>query len=234
MSDLLLGLAAYRETIQKASLADPSQKARRIAAFQAQVLARSRAAHIRLLGLHGFGPDSAEVAELPALSGRWESELFNAEVLKSAGKRLGAGAAIGGAIGLGLDVALAGLSLGAAATVGAAIGGVASQGFGAVGRSLGNKLRGIAELSLEDSALLLLAAQGLTLLQALERRGHAALEVLQIKAELAFNAEQAAALAAAFGVARAHPDWAGTAQLSPSEAAQQQRHSKAVATALGL
>jgi hypothetical protein len=222
LAELLLSLAAYREPIKKASLADPLQRAVCIAAFQAQVLTRSRAAQNQLLALHGFGLGSAEAAELPALSGRWESELFNPEVLKSAGKRLGAGAAIGGAIGLGLDVALAGLSLGAAATVGAAIGGVASQGFGAVGRSLGNKMRGIAELSLEDSALLLLAAQGLTLLVALERRGHAALEVLQAKTELALAAEQVTGLVAAFDSARAYPAWAAMAALPAAQAARRQ------------
>ncbi|MDC8772129.1 GTPase/DUF3482 domain-containing protein [Roseateles albus] len=233
LAELLLSLAAYRQPVSKASLADAGQKAACVAAFQAQILARSRAAQNQLLGLHGFGLGSAEAAELPALSGRWESELFNPEVLKTAGKQLGAGAAIGGALGLGLDVALAGLSLGAAATVGAALGGVASQGFGAVGRSLSQKLRGIVELSLEDQALLLLAAQGLTLLQALERRGHAALEVLQVKVELSFSAEQAAALLAAFGVARAHPGWAAASPLPPSVAARWAQQVAAVVDGLG-
>ena len=236
LSELLLGLAAYREAIPKASLADPLQKASRIAAFQAQVLVRGRAAQNQLLALHGFGSGTAEAENLPALSGRWESDLFNPEVLKSAGKRLGAGAAIGGAIGLGLDVALAGLSLGAAASAGAAVGAVASQGFGAVGRSLRNKVRGLVELSLEDQALLLLAAQGLTLLQALERRGHAALEVLRVQAELTLSEAQAGRLVAAFGVARAHPDWSGVtapASTGASDAARRSRQSAAIAASLG-
>lgn len=234
LAELLLSLAAYRQATPKASLADPVLKAACIAAFQAQVLTRSRAAQQQLMGLHGFGLASAEAADLPALSGRWESDLFNPEVLKAAGKRLGAGAAIGGAIGLGLDVALAGLSLGAATSAGAAIGGVASQGFGALGRCVANKLRGLVELSLEDQALMLLAAQGLTLLRALEHRGHAALEVLQLKAELVFGEQQAAGLLAAFGAARAHPDWAAEALLTPAEAARRQRQSTALVKILGL
>jgi hypothetical protein len=234
LAELLLSLAAYRQATPKASLADPALKAACIAAFQAQVLTRSRAAQQQLMGLHGFGLGSAEATDLPALSGRWESDLFNPEVLKAAGKRLGAGAAIGAALGLGLDVALAGLSLGAATSVGAAIGGLASQGFGALGRGLGHKLRGLVELSLEDQALLLLAAQGLTLLQALEMRGHAALEVLQLKADVAFGAEQTAGLLAGFAAARAHPDWAAPALLAPAEAARRQRQCKALEKALGL
>ncbi len=232
VSELLLNLAAYRGQVDKASLNDPAQRASRIAAFQGEVLARSRRGQQELLGLHGFTPESAEASDLPTLSGRWESELFNPELLKSAGKRLGAGAAIGGALGLGLDVALAGLSLGAAATVGAALGGVASQGFGAMGRSLSNKLRGIVELSLEDHVLLLLAQQHLTLLQALEQRGHAALEVLQLKAELSFDEGQAGRLLAAFSAARAHPEWAGVAALPPADAARRQRHAAVLSEVL--
>ena len=122
---------------------------------------------------------------------------------KAAGKRLGAGAAIGGALGLGLDVALAGLSLGAATSVGAALGGVAAQGFDAMGRSLSKQLRGIKELSLEDPVLLLLVAQRLSLLRALERRGHAALEVLQAGSDLTLNEALMAQLLSAFEAARA-------------------------------
>ncbi|MCV2371140.1 GTPase/DUF3482 domain-containing protein [Roseateles oligotrophus] len=227
LSELLLNLAAFRMQLAKASLANPVQRADSIRAFQSEVAERSRRLMEELLALHGFDPGSAEVADLPALAGRWESDLFNPEALKSAGKRLGAGAAIGGAIGLGLDVALAGLSLGVAASLGAALGGVASQGFGAMGRQLSNKLRGIVELSLENRALLLLAAQHLTLLLALERRGHAALEVLQVKPDLSFTEAQAARLQASLGVARAHPDWAGKAPLAGGEAAR--RHQQGVA-----
>lgn len=218
LAELLLGLAALRSPTSKASLADPARKTACVAAFQAQVLARSRAAQLQLLALHGFDAASAEASDLPALSGRWESDLFNPEVLKSAGKRLGAGAAIGAALGLGLDVALAGLSLGAAATAGAALGGVASQGFGAMGRSLGKQLRGIQDLSLEDPALLLLAAQQLTLLAALQQRGHAALEVLRLSAESPLSAAQTAGLLRAFAAARAHPEWADAAPATAADA----------------
>ncbi|MBT9490944.1 MAG: GTPase/DUF3482 domain-containing protein [Paucibacter sp.] len=219
IADLVLNLAALRVPIRKASLADPAQRAAHIQAFQAQVAERSRLGVDQLLGLHGFAVGSAEAAELSGLSGRWASELFNPELLKAAGKRLGAGAAIGAALGLGLDVALAGLSLGAAASVGAALGGVASQGFGAMGRSLSNKLRGVAELSLEDPVLLLLVAQQLSLLRALERRGHAALEVLKASTDLALSEALTVKLLAAFGAVCADP-------------ANRDRHAAAVAQAL--
>jgi hypothetical protein len=203
IADLALNLAALRVPVSKASLADPLQRAAHIEAFRAQVLEASHKGQNELLGLHGFYPGTSEAAELAVLSGRWDSELFNPELLKAAGKRLGAGAALGAAVGLGLDVALAGLSLGAATGVGAALGGVASQGFGAMGRQLGNQLRGIKELSLEDPVLLLLVAQRLSLLRALERRGHAALEVLQASSELVLSEPLTATLLAAFDAARA-------------------------------
>lgn len=208
LAEMLLSLVATREELDKPSQADPQIRAARIQAFRGRVAARSLQGLQALLALHGFAPDSAEVAELPQLAGRWEADLFEPEALKDAGQRLGRGAAIGGAIGLGLDVALAGLSLGAATSVGAAVGGVLSQGGGLVGRRLLHKLRGSIDLSLEDSALLLLARQHLSLLAGLEQRGHAALGVLRTELGLWLDAQQSAALLAALAAARSHPEWA--------------------------
>jgi len=208
IAELLLGLAAGREAVGQGALTDAHAREAFVRAFRARVAARSRRAIDQLLSLHGFDRSMLAAAELPSLTGRWESDLFNPALLKTAGRQLGAGAAVGGALGLAADVALAGLSLGAAATLGAAIGGVASQGLGPLGRALGNKLRGVIELSLEDAALLLLAAQGLTLLTALEQRGHAALEVLREDAGQRIEGELAAQLLKALRPARAHPEWA--------------------------
>jgi len=208
IADLLLGLAACREAVAQSALTDTHARAAFVQAFRTMTAARTRRAIDQLLSLHGFDRSMLAAAELPALTGRWESDLFNPELLKTAGRQLGTGAAVGGAIGLAADVALAGLSLGAAATLGAAIGGVASQGLGSLGRRWAQRLRGVIELSLEDAALLLLAAQGLTLLAALEQRGHAALEVLREAAAQRIEGERAAQLLKALRPARAHPEWA--------------------------
>lgn len=218
VAELLLGLAACREAVAQDSLSDTHARLAFVQAFRSMIAARTRRALDQLLSLHGFDRSMLAAAELPQLSGRWESDLFNPELLKQAGRQFGGGAVVGGAIGLAADVALAGLSLGAATSVGAALGGVLSQGMAPLGRRLANKLRGVLELSLEDAALLLPASQHLTLLQALEQRGHAALEVLNEQAGLRIEAEPAAQLLKALRPARAHPEWAQV----PAPGAQRQ------------
>ena len=211
VAELLLGLAALRESGAQTTLADTGTKLTFIRSFRAQVAARTRRAMDQLLALHGFGRDTAEAAELPQLAGRWDDDLFNPEGLKRAGQQFGTGAAIGGAIGLVADVALAGLSLGAAASLGAAVGAMASQGIGPLGRKLANKLRGVQELSLEDGTLLRLASQQLSLLDALEQRGHAAFDILRNEAGQAGHAVDGPVLLRALRPARAHPEWAAAA-----------------------
>ena len=212
IAELLLGLAALRTSAPQTTLVDAGAKLAFIRAFRAQVATRTRRTMDQLLTLHGFGRDTAQAAELPQLAGRWDDDLFNPEGLKRAGKQFGTGAAIGGAIGLAADVALAGLSLGAAASLGAAIGGMASQGIGPMGRKLANKLRGVQELSLEDSSLLRVAGQQLSLLDALEQRGHAALHVL--RDEEAGLKIDGPSLLRALRPARVHPEWAADVSAS--------------------
>jgi hypothetical protein len=128
--------------------------------------------------------------------------------LRDAGRRLGTGAALGGAIGLAADVALAGLSLGTGTALGAAIGGLASQGWGQFGRRLANKMRGMQELTIENEVLFVLARQMMDLLVALEQRGHAAQG--KIAAPAGTGDETGAELKqliAALQAARSHPQW---------------------------
>ena len=133
-----------------------------------------------------------------------------------AGQKLGTGAAVGAAVGLVADVALAGLSLGAATALGAAVGGLASQGWSQVPRKLANRLRGTEELTLEDGVLLLLAGSLLRLCIALEQRGHAALETLHVSADAPDPADPsmdsgalpaAARVVVSLAPARSYPDW---------------------------
>ncbi len=68
---------------------------------------REQQAIDQLLSLYCFERSDLAVMNLPALSGRWEDDLFNPEVMKQAAKRLGLGATLGAAIGLGMDFAKA-------------------------------------------------------------------------------------------------------------------------------
>lgn len=218
VADLILNLASYREILDSKVISDETSRAQRIRLFQSRVAERSRQGFESMLELHGFALDSAETAMLPELTARWNSDLFNPEMLKQAGKRLGIGSMVGMAVGLAADAAVAGVSLGAGVTTGAAIGGFLSQGR--VGKKLLNKLRGKVELSLNDSALLLLAGQHLSMLMALEKRGHADQFLLRVPSPITFSDKEAQHLLAAVKPARAHPEWATAIELNAGQRKQ--------------
>jgi hypothetical protein len=113
--------------------------------------------------------------------------------------------AAGAATGVGVDLLVGGLTLGAAALIGAVLGGSAQtlRGYGA---RLKGKLKGQRELSVDDAVLRLLALRQQQLLHALEARGHAAVETINL------NTPQDASwregkLPDALHKARAHPEW---------------------------
>lgn len=211
VAGLLVSMAALRQPISQEDFAAAHRREKFIRAFRETVLRMSRAAIDDLLLIYGFRSEDADAdgAVLPWLDGRWEDDLFNPETLRDAGRRLGTGAALGGAIGLAVDVALVGLSLGTGTALGATIGGLASQGWGQFGRRLANKMRGMQELTLENEVLYVLAGQMLDLLVALEQRGHAAQG--KIATSGATEGEAGVELKPLVGVlqaARSHPEWA--------------------------
>jgi hypothetical protein len=114
--------------------------------------------------------------------------------------------------GAAVDVFTAGMSLGAAALTGAAIGGL-WQGIDRVGQRVLGRLRGWRELTVHDAVLRLLAVRAQTLVQALERRGHAAREPVSVSAQDEAGQTQAdsilrdGALPEALIQARAQPSW---------------------------
>lgn len=203
----LIALAALRVTVPREELADEARKAALVEAFRADVLQRARRAVHELLDLHAFARGDAELAMLPWLDGRWASDLFHPETLRDAGLRLGKGAAIGAGVGLAADVALAGLSLGAAAALGATVGGAISQGFGPLGRRLADAVQGRVSLTLEDTVLMVAAQRLLGLHRALQARGHAADDRIDLE-RAALPAESLQPLLRLLAPARAHAHWA--------------------------
>lgn len=208
IAELLVSMAALRRPIVPEDFEDAARRARCLQQFRETVLRASRVAVDDLLGVYGFRSEDAEAALLPFLDGRWEDDLFNPETLRDASRKLGAGAAIGGAIGLTADIAVGGLSLGAATALGATIGGIASQGWGQFGRRVANKLRGVHELTLESEVLYVLAAQMLDLLAALEQRGHAAQGKVLPAPGQDRPANEIRQLVGLLQPARSYPQWA--------------------------
>ena len=202
----LIDVAALRRALPADEFADELRQKAFVRSFQDDVRRHARRAVDDLLAVFAFRAGDAELADLPQLGGRWEDDLFNPELLKEAGKRLGMGAMIGAGLGAVADVAMAGLSLGAATTLGATIGGAASGGWRPLWRKLENRLNGVQELTVEDPVLLLLADHLLDLARALEQRGHAAQDKLRLD-DGRIDEDGLRPVVSALGAARGHPDW---------------------------
>jgi hypothetical protein len=214
IADTVVSLAARRQTLPRADAADPARRQQAIERFRRGVIEEAEACERLLVAHHGFPP--VESGQAPAhlvdgLAGRWEDDLFNAEVLKNAGGKLAGGAALGAAIGLGADVALAGLSLGTGAALGAAVGSIASQGLAPTGRKLLHRVTGQLDLTLEDAALVVLAGRLLAAQEALERRGHGASGAWMRPAGMPVDEAGADGLVQGVTPARGHPEWAAAA-----------------------
>jgi hypothetical protein len=169
----LLAVASLRELVAAEELKQPRKKQLILDAFQRRVMQALQAPQARVLDLYGFGAGDAQMAALGNLAGEWADDVFNPELLKHVGLRLGTGAAIGAAVGVAADLALAGLSLGTGAALGATVGGIASQGWKPAWALLRQRLQGRQVVRLEDAALCLLARRWLDLIAALDVRGHA-------------------------------------------------------------
>ncbi|MEO7241386.1 MAG: GTPase/DUF3482 domain-containing protein [Variovorax sp.] len=202
IAELLIDAAALRRSVPGAQVASAGQRQALIGELQKTVTAKAQRCADDLLTLYGFRSGDADEAALPMVEGRWSMDFFSAEAMRDAGVRLGKGAVVGAAVGVVADLALAGLSLGAGAALGGAIGGVVSQGWGPVGRKLGNLLQGVQELTVEDRVLQVVVAWQLALVRALGTRGHAATGRISAVASGSYEAMIQAA-----EPARSHPEW---------------------------
>jgi len=209
IAGLLIDAAALRRSMPAEEFADTARRKSFVAALQNEVFDKAQRCTDDLLALYGFRQDDAGEAPLPLIEGRWTLDFFSPESMKDAGLRLGKGAAIGAAVGVVADLAVAGISLGTGAAVGGAIGGAVSQGWGPFGRKLANRLRNVHELTVEDGVLFALVAWQLKLARALERRGHAATGRITAETSATQDAPTRATAAAvrAARPARSHPEW---------------------------
>ncbi|RZI96341.1 MAG: DUF3482 domain-containing protein [Variovorax sp.] len=209
IAELAIDVAALRRSVPAEAFNDSVQREAAIGALQKEVSAKAQRCASDLLALYGFREGDADEAPLPLVEGRWSMDFFSPEAIKDAGLRLGKGAAVGAAVGVVADLALAGLSLGAATALGASIGGAVSQGWGPVGRKLANMLRDVQELTVEDRVLYVLVAWQLALVKALAQRGHAATQRIANgpEAEGAELRDEIGGIVRAARPARGHPTW---------------------------
>ncbi|MGJ0534801.1 MAG: GTPase/DUF3482 domain-containing protein [Methylocystis sp.] len=201
IAELLLDCAACRRGVAP----QPTLEQGAIRELREAVRQREQRCVEALLRLYAFRPQDARAGELPLLDGRWGDDLFNPETLKQLGLKVGGGMAAGAATGVGIDLLVGGVTLGAAAALGAVLGGGA-QTLRSYGARLMGKLKGQRELSVDDAVLRLLALRQQQLLQALERRGHAAVDAIELAAPQDTTWRQGK-LPEALHRARAHPEW---------------------------
>ncbi|MGH8434611.1 MAG: GTPase/DUF3482 domain-containing protein [Pseudomonas sp.] len=216
IAELLLDSAACRRSVA----AQPTLEQGAIRELRKAIRQREQRCVEALLRLYAFRPEDAAAPDLPLLDGRWGDDLFNPETLKQLGVRVGSGIAAGAAAGAGIDLVVGGLTLGAAAVAGAIAGGALQTARSYGGRLLG-KLKGQRELTVDDAVLRLLALRQRQLLQALQTRGHAAVDALRV-ATPENNGWRSGKLPPALLKARAHPEWSALNPAAQLEQAERQ------------
>ena len=174
LAELLVDVSAFR----RQSSSDEEDGIRIWQEMQEQVRQREHQFIHDLLSLYRFHQEDYEDELLPISGERWESDLFSSEALKDMGIRVSKGFAAGAMAGATVDIITGGLSLGAGTLVGGLVGGL-WQGAEKVGNRILGMLQGYRELTVDDPVLRLLAVRGLRLLDALDRRGHAAQDSIQ-------------------------------------------------------
>jgi hypothetical protein len=218
IAELLIDCAACRRSV----VSEAEQEQQAISELRKAVRQREQKCVETLLKLYAFRPQDAAASDLPLLDGRWGDDLFNPETLKQLGVRVGGGIAAGAAAGAGLDLLVGGITLGAAALAGAIAGG-ALQTARSYGSRLLGKIKGQRELTVDDAVLRLLALRQRQLLLALDQRGHAAMDSIQVATPLDKTWREGK-LPEALNKARAHPQWSSLnpqAKLNQAERQEQ-------------
>lgn len=199
IAELLIDIAACRRSVP------PTRLEEAIPELHQDVRQREQRCVEALLILYAFRKDDAQASDLPLEEGRWGDDLFHPATMKQMGIKVGGGMAAGAATGAGIDLITGGLSLGVATVLGAAVGGF-TETFRNYGERIKGKWRGERELTVNDATLRLLAIRQQRLLNALELRGHAAQDRIQMDEPLE-QQWQKGELAPQLTTARAYPNW---------------------------
>jgi len=202
IAGLLIDLAALRTP----SSTVPELLEQAIVLQQDVVRQREQACVQALLLLFQFREDDYLAHPLPLTEGGLSVDLFNPEALKDIAAHTGGGLGAGMIAGAVADVLSAGLTLGTGMLIGAAAGG-AALGIGRFGTRLLSHIRGFRELTVADEILQFVRLRQGQLLEALERRGHAAIAKIDVSEKKTVIKSALTALPKSLVKARAHPGW---------------------------
>lgn len=207
LADLFIDAAAFRAQVESSDSGQIPEA--ELEQFNRVVREREQACVDALLKLYRFTREDVEASKLPFSAGRWHDDLFDPESLTALGLNLSRGAAAGAAAGLGVDLMLGGTSLGAGAAIGALVGGGAQtlRRYGRrIGQSLLGALTGSRYIRIDDMVLQVLVTRQLVLVQALEGRGHAAIEQIRL-GDTALLKLWDEGLSRHLSEIRQHPNW---------------------------
>lgn len=212
IADMLIDIASLR---RPSAPGDDALKTA-TAALRDEVRKRELLCVQGLLKRYNFDRNTFSAHQLPLQGERWEMDLFHPMALKEMGIHVTKGMAAGAMAGATLDAFTAGISLGTATLLGAAAGGL-WQGADKWGKRLYGRLKGHQELTVDDAVLRLLIVRQLALLDALERRGHAAQQQITLPIDAqdepldAGRDYRKGRLPAVMLAARAQPQWSALA-----------------------
>ena len=185
----------------------------------------------QILRDYAFEADEYLPHALPWRSGRWDSDLFSVDAMKEMGLHLSKGAMTGAIAGAAVDLMTAGLTLGTGTVVGAATG-TLWQSARRWGSDVVARVRGQQEMRVSDEILVLLATRQLQLIVALERRGHASKQPLQIDHLQTIAQLVQQNLPKHLGAARRHPQWSDLTAEPVMESSGRQVSQTAIDTVL--
>lgn len=211
IAEMAIDIAAWRNTTPS----DPDAITAATRFLRSTVRQREHLCVQALLKRYNFDSATFPAHQLPLQGERWKMDLFHPEALKDMGIHVTKGVAAGAMAGATIDALAAGVTLGAGTLIGAAAGGL-WQGADKWGKRLYSRLKGFQELSVDENVVRLLIVRQLALLDALDRRGHAAQDPITLTTDegMVPNADidyRQAPLPDAIISARAHPQWSALA-----------------------
>lgn len=212
IAEMVIDIAAWRNTTPS----DPDAMVAATRFLRSTVRQREHLCVQALLRRYNFDSATFPAHQLPLQGERWQMDLFHPEALKDMGIHVTKGLAAGAMAGATIDALAAGVTLGTGTLIGAAAGGI-WQGADKWGKRLYGRLKGFQELSVDEAVIRLLIVRQLALLDALDRRGHAAQDPITLATDEGVDPATAVAPATVdyrearlpdiIISARAHPQW---------------------------
>ena len=160
----------------------------------------------QLLALYQFKQHDIDQYDLPIQQGQWELDLFSSDNLQEFGVKATSNFVKGAGVGVAVDLVAAGMTLGAAAVVGGVMGvlwGVKQRYYDEIHA----KVKGHRYLCGDDLTLQVLWMRQLSLLIALQQRGHASVAKMSLADVKIDKIELPKQWSKWLKNARQHPQW---------------------------